>query len=289
MSRRVSAISLLSYDYRYLFTTIPRYLDFVDELILGVDSQGLTWSGGRVDIPPSFFVALRKLDTTGSKIRVVSRPFYSASRTPMENDVAERNALSFEAQKDTWLVSIDADEYLLNPRDFFRFLARLGTDHEVDVDASWITSFKDLGDALLVVAAQPNGLLETFPIATRRRGGFIVSRRTGGPAILSPGVALHHSWGREDAELLQKLLNWSHTRDFDVRKYFGFWQEVDEGNYSSLRHFHPIWPEMWSRLVKVKKGDLENWDLWDLGYEAKASVVRSVRRLCRAIRRRIGV
>ena len=285
MSQRVSAISLVSYDYRYLLSSIPRYLDFVDEVILGMDSQGLTWSGGRVDIPKSFFGELRRLDETGSKIRLVSRPFYSPSRTPMENDIAERNALSLEARQGSWIVSIDADEDLLNPGDFFRFLASV--EREVDVYASWITSFKDLGDMLLVVAAQSDGLLERFPIATRRRGGFVASRRTEANSILSPGVALHYSWGRGEQELHQKLVNWTHTRDFDVEKYFLFWQGVSGRNYSTVHHFHPIWPEMWSRLVKVRKSDVDNWDLWDLGYRRKRSVVRAGRRLYRRIRRRV--
>lgn len=286
MSKHVSAITLASYDYRYLFSSIPRYLDFVDEVIVGVDSQGLTWSGGRVDIPRSFFEELRRLDETGSKIRVVSRPFYSTSHTPMENDIAERNALSLETRHDSWIVSIDADELLLNPGDFFRFLARV--ENEVDVYASWITSFKDLGDALLVIAAQSDGLLERFPIATLRRGGFVASRRTETNSILSPGVALHYSWGRGERELQEKLLNWTHTRDFDVDTYFRFWQGVTAANYSAVRQFHPIWPELWSRLVKVSKGDLENWDLWDLGYRPKRSLVRVGRRLWRRIRRRVG-
>ncbi len=285
MSHRVSAITLVSYDYRFLLGSIPRYLRFVDEVILGIDSQGLSWSGRPVDIPQSFFEELRRLDETGSKIRLVSRPFYSASRTPMENDVAERNALSCEARQDNWIVSVDADEYLLNAGELFRFLARV-EEPDVDVYASWITSFKDVGDALLVVAAQPDGLLERFPIATQRRGGFVASRRTETKAVLSPGVALHYSWGREESELHQKLLNWTHTQDFDVEKYFQFWKGVNAENYSMVRHFHPIWPEMWSRLVKVEKSDLENWDLWDLGYNPRRSVVRAGRRLYRRIRGR---
>ena len=286
MSWRVSAVSLVSYDYRYLLGSISSYLTFVDELILGVDSQGLSWSGGRVEIPPAFFQELRRLDETGAKIRLVSRPFYAASRTPMENDVAERNALSLEARPENWIVSVDADEYLLNAAQFFRFLASVEHD-DVDVYASWITSFKDLGDALLVIAAQSDGLLERFPIATRRRGGFVASRRTENKELLSPGVALHYSWGRGEKELHQKLLNWTHSHDFDVEAYFRFWRGVNARNYSTVHRFHPIWPELWSRLVKVEKNDMANWDLWDLGYQPTRSVVRATRRLYRRVRARV--
>jgi hypothetical protein len=276
----ISAISLVSYDYRFLLTTIPRYLPYVDEVILGVDTEGLTWSGERFAIPASFFDRLRQLDEGSKRIRLVSRSFYSPSRSPMENDVSERNALSFEAREGNWLVSIDADEYLLNPMEFFRFLTRQ-PKQEVSVDASWITVFKDLGDSLLVVAAQADGSLERFPIATRQRGAFVAARRTDTPSILSPALALHYSWGREKDELLQKLLNWSHTRDFDVRKYFDFWLSVNEQNYSAIRHFHPVWPDTWPRLTMVKKADLENWELWDLGHKRSSTILRLARRAWR--------
>jgi hypothetical protein len=273
----VSAVSLVSYDYRFLLTTIPRYLPYVDEVILGVDADGLTWSGERFEIPTSFFEELRQLDVASNRIRLVSRSFYSPSRSPMENDVAERNALSFEVTEGNWIVSIDADEQLLNPDEFFRFLGRQPED-DVSVEASWITVFKDLGDSLLVVAAQADGSLEHFPIATRQRGAFVAARRTDAPTILSPAIALHYSWGREKEALLQKLLNWSHSRDFDVRKYFDFWLGVNEQNYSAIRHFHPLLPDTWSRLTRVKKADLENWERWDLGQEGASTLLRWARR-----------
>lgn len=272
----VSAISLVSYDYRFLLTTIPRYLRYVDEVILGVDAEGLTWSGERFSIPASFFDRLRQLDEGSKRIRLVSRSFYSPSRSPMGNDVAERNALSFEAKEGNWIVSVDADEYLLNPEEFFRFLGRQ-RKQEVSVEASWITVFKDLGDSLLVVAAQDDGSLERFPIATRQRGAFVAARRTDTPTILSPALALHYSWGREKEELLQKLLNWSHTGDFDVRRYFDFWLGVNEQNYSAVRHFHPVSPDTWSRLTVVKKADLENWERWDLGQKGSSTILRLAR------------
>jgi hypothetical protein len=275
-----SAVSLVSYDYRFLLTTIPRYLPYVDEVILGVDADGLTWSGERFEIPTSFFEELRQLDGASNRIRLVARSFYSPSRSPMENDVAERNALSFEVTEGNWIVSIDADEQLLNPDEFFRFLGRQRGD-DVSVEASWITVFKDLGDSLLLVAAQADGSLEHFPIATRQRGAFVAARRTDAPTILSPAIALHYSWGREKEELLQKLLNWSHSRDFDVRKYFDFWLSVNEQNYSAIRHFHPLSPDTWSRLTRVKKVDLENWERWDLGQKGASTLLRWARRAWR--------
>lgn len=281
----MSVLSLVSYDYRFLLSTISRYLSHVDEVVLGIDSEGLTWSGEPFAIPGSFFDQLRRLDQRPPKIRLASQPFYSASRSPMENDVAERNALSLEVQEGNWIVSIDADEYLVNPSEFFGFLRQGETDGDVCVEGQWITVFKDLGGWLLVVAAGPDGLLERFPIATLQRGAFRQSRWTEARPVLSPCVALHYSWGRQEEDLRQKLLNWSHSQDFDVRSYFEFWRGINETNYATIRNFHPIWPTMWSRLVLVEKADLENWDLWDLEHNAGPSVVRAARRVWRQSRR----
>jgi|SRR6185295_1020479 len=269
----ISAITLLSYDYRFLTSSISRYLPYVDEVLVGVDREGLTWSGEQFSIPDAFFETLRSLDG-GSKIRLVSRSFYSPSRSPMENDVAERNALSLEAAEGNWIVSIDADEYLLNPAQFFRFLWRFRDSEKVCVEGSWLTVFKDLEHSLLVVGAAADGSLERFPLATRERGAFVAARRTEAPPILSPALALHYSWGREKGELLQKLLNWSHSRDFDVRKYFEFWLGVNEENHAAIRDFHPVRPDTWSKLVSVRKADVENWRRWDLGQKARLSVFR---------------
>jgi len=271
---RISGVTLVSYDYRFLLTTIPRYLPWVDELLVGVDRDRLTWSGETFAVPETFFDDLMRLDESPPKIRIVSRSFYSPTRSPMENDVAERNALSLEVPEGNWIVSIDADEYLLNPDQFFHYLRNCPAEESACLEGRWITVFKDLGDSMLVIAAKPDGSLERFPIATRQRGSFVTSRRTNGPAVPSPAIALHYSWGRQPEELLQKLLNWSHTRDFDVRKYFDFWRTVDEKNYSTFRDFHPIWPDTWSKLVRVSKQDLDSWESWKLYQEVRPGILQ---------------
>ena len=203
----------------------------------------------------------------------------------MENEVAERNALSFETREQNWIVSIDSDELLLKPRKFFRFLRRHPWTEEVCIEARWISAFKDVGKSLLVVAAGADGTLERFPIATRHRGAFVTGRRTGARSVLSPGVALHYSWARREDEVLQKLENWSHSRDFDVHKYFEFWRSVGADNYQEVRDFHPIWPKLWSRLVLVDKAHAERIDVRALGCDSGPSAIGMVRRLWRGGRR----
>ena len=39
-----SAISLISYDSEYLPDSIAKYYDFVDEIVLGLDKDRISWS-----------------------------------------------------------------------------------------------------------------------------------------------------------------------------------------------------------------------------------------------------
>ena len=46
-----SAISLISYDAnRFLCDSIERYYNYVDEIVLGIDQDRITWSGNPFEI-----------------------------------------------------------------------------------------------------------------------------------------------------------------------------------------------------------------------------------------------
>ena len=46
MANKKSVISLISYDAnRFLPKSIERYYNYVDEIILGIDKDRITWSG----------------------------------------------------------------------------------------------------------------------------------------------------------------------------------------------------------------------------------------------------
>ena len=46
-----SAISLISYDAnRFLADSIKKYYEYVDEIVLGIDKDRITWSGNPFEI-----------------------------------------------------------------------------------------------------------------------------------------------------------------------------------------------------------------------------------------------
>jgi hypothetical protein len=57
-----SAISLISYDASYLPKSIASYYDYVDEIVLGLDKDRISWSGNAFTFDELLFAELAKLD-----------------------------------------------------------------------------------------------------------------------------------------------------------------------------------------------------------------------------------
>ena len=98
-----SVISLISYDASYLPSSIASYYDYVDEIILGLDKDRITWSGNKFAFDEdSLFSELADLDVD-SKISIIEEDFHRSS-IAIENDNYERNYLKNECSND-WIFS----------------------------------------------------------------------------------------------------------------------------------------------------------------------------------------
>ena len=108
-----SAISLISYDAnRFLCDSIERYYNYVDEIVLGIDKDRITWSGNPFEIDEDVLWKDLSVIDGDSKITIVEENFHQ-SKVAIENDNYERNFLKQECTHE-WIVSIDADEMLIN-------------------------------------------------------------------------------------------------------------------------------------------------------------------------------
>ena len=59
----------------------------------------------------------------------------------------------------------------------------------------------------------------------------------------SPFFMVHDTWARSEEEILQKIQNWGHKTDFDVMKYFEFWNgtwNCDERILRMQSHSHSV-------------------------------------------------
>jgi hypothetical protein len=112
-----SVISLISYDADYLPKSIEKYYDYVDEIVLGLDKDRISWSGNKFSFNESkLWAELGKLDGD-NKISIIEEDFHKSS-VAIENDNYERNFLKSHCTHDC-IISIDADEVLLNAKSFF--------------------------------------------------------------------------------------------------------------------------------------------------------------------------
>src|SRR5210317_1593604 len=150
-----SAISLISYDAnRFLPKSIERYYNYVDEIVLGIDKDRMTWSGNTFSInEEALWKELSQIDGDG-KISIIEEDFHQ-SQVAIENDNYERKFLKAHCSND-WVFSFDADEMLVNAKSFFYDFCPLVEDYRNthDICMTWATPYKEIENTTLVIAEE---------------------------------------------------------------------------------------------------------------------------------------
>jgi hypothetical protein len=238
----LSFFTPLAYDWRMALQAIQAYWPIADEVILGLDNECKTWSGNpfEIDLDELDHALRRLLAVRHTAIRLVQGDFHSHPN-PKHNEQQERLACTSAALPHGWIVSVDADELILNPQDFRSSL--LACAPTTNPHGNFLTVFKAFGDELLVI--DPT---EGIPLASTKP---CETRVTGEPVVMVRTFGVHHAWSRSEEELWQKLTNWGHRDDFDTAAYFAFWKGVTLENYGEVKDFHPICPGLWKRLTRM--------------------------------------
>lgn len=246
---------LISYDYEYAFQSIPLLYPQADRLVLAVDKDRRTWSGGSFTLPGDFFDKIKKLDPDG-KIEVLEGDFYVPGLSVMENDTRERNLLAEYLGPGGWHIQVDSDEYFVDFRGFCQYLHSLeSSGKDWEVSAHWLTLLKQERDGWFFIDSDQ----ECFPVATnapryeQARNNFSSDLER----IQVPFWAIHQSWARTELEIEQKLRSWSHAKDFSTEAYFQFWKSISEQNFMYLKNIHPLTPHFWPALG-YREGDLKS-------------------------------
>ena len=93
-----------SYDAnRFLANSIKTYYNYVDEIVLGIDKDRISWSGNSFEIDePELWSELSALDGD-SKITIVEEDFHQ-SEVAIENDNFERTFSKMNAPTTGFLV-----------------------------------------------------------------------------------------------------------------------------------------------------------------------------------------
>tara|TARA_B110000211_G_scaffold196639_1_gene225750 strand:+ start:100 stop:930 length:831 start_codon:yes stop_codon:yes gene_type:complete len=242
--KKKSVISLISYDAAYLPESISKYYNYVDEIVLGVDKNRTTWSGNSFSFDENKLWSELGVIDGDSKISIVEEDFVK-SKIAIENDNYERNFLKAQCTND-WIFSIDADEYLVNSKDFFYNYCPLVERYynKADICMTWATPYKTIEDTTLVIANEDGTPFfgENQGMTTSKDSTFTYARwsdksAAGHNRLLSPLVAIHWSLCRNKEDLHQKINNIGHSDIVENDPFYQIWDQVTMDNYEELHNF----------------------------------------------------
>ena len=253
-----SVISLVSYDAEYLPASISSYYPYVDEIILGLDKDRISWSGNKFTFDEGkLWKELKAIDTE-NKISLIEDNFHQ-SKVAIENDNYERNFLKNHCTHD-WIFSIDADEELIDAKKFFYNWCPLVAPYrkQIDISFTWFLPFKEFENEYLVIANPDNRWFkgDTQGFATTKDKTFTYCRWTENKRVIhSPLAVLHWSFCRTAQNLETKLQNFGHSDKTAGDPFYHNWSITNLSNYQNLTNFKTsgYGANQWPKLVAVPK------------------------------------
>ena len=239
---------LVSYDYKFLFTSLKQVYEHADKIYLAIDKNRKTWSGNSFDIPESFFQKVKDFDNR-KIIDFYFDDFYRPELKPIECDTRERNML-LKRMGRGWLIQLDVDEYIYDFEKIVKYLRKywyltlFPQITPISFGGKLVTLFKKISDGYLIINNN-----ERFHFITNQRTYTYIRNNDRIKSHFSNVTVIHQSWARNDDEIRTKITNWGHRNDFDVSEYFQIWQKLSSKNYGLYKNFHPISPKVWDELI----------------------------------------
>lgn len=249
--KKIQVGFLMSYDYKLLKNSIPRVYHDADSIVVALDKNLRTWSGGKFEIEDSFFLWLKSIDTE-NKISIYKEDFYDPELNAMENEVKERKMLASKMGIGNWIIQLDSDEYFV---DFKKFTEELRLrnkyldnpeDNQIQIAGYYINLYKYTDDGILYVSKPRNQKFATnYP-------DYKTGRNTKQQVIYIPSIVIHECLSRTEAEIRTKFTNWGHSHQVDIEKFLEKWRKVNLSNYNEFEDFFYLEPEIWKKLNYVK-------------------------------------
>lgn len=261
-NRKKSVISLISYDAKFLPESIKTYYEYVDEIVLGLDKDRISWSNNTFSFDEDkLWKELRSIDYD-NKISIIEENFHRSS-SPVENDTHERNYLKAMCEHD-WIFSFDADEMLVNASEFFIDFCPLVQDYkDVELMFTWYMLYKEFDDGFLLIADESGEHVFKKEIqgftAGKDNHTFTYCRWTNSQKkILSPLGIKHFSFCRTDKELNDKINNFTHSKESKSDPFYHVQKSVNKDNYRSFSNLKtiPTGPQ-WPCLKFVPKQEID--------------------------------
>jgi len=259
--KRTVATFLVAYDAAYLRTSLPLVYDHVDKIILSIDRERRTWSGGSFELPADFFDWVNAVDRAG-KITIYQDSFFIPGKDPLYLDSRQRQMSAEHAGLDnTWHIQVDADEYFL---DFKALVDELRQEEQRRDNCDGILYF---GRLIPLFKQDETGFYyvdnghgwEPGPVAASNPR-YIAARKTECVRRVTFDVyIIHQTFARDSAELRRKMKNWGHSKVFDADSYLALWKAIDRNNCKYIANFNPSWGPGWKKLQYVEATDIDEF------------------------------
>ncbi len=249
---------LVSFDYQYIYHSLPRVYEHSDSITLAVDHEYRTWAGISFTIENKFWDWIKEIDID-NKIIIYRDNFFDPKLDALANDSRERNMLAQKMGSGGWIVQIDSDEYFLDFKQFVDFLREHGhwtkpDAKPIDIGAFLIPLYKQTKDGFLYI----KNSFETVVLATNKPE-YLRARRSDHYIRYTPFYLFHQTWARGEDEIWFKLNSWGHMTDFNIESYFNFWKASDKNNYKYIKNFHPLYQNLWQDLEWCRGTDIEKF------------------------------
>ncbi|MDR3707763.1 MAG: hypothetical protein P4L33_05660 [Capsulimonadaceae bacterium] len=243
----------------FIKASVLSYYDLIDTLVVSYDERGVGWTGHPLPIDECLS-RLKAIDRD-HKMVFVPGQFARPGHGPLDNDTFQRqNALRIAGEGADFVIQLDTDEVLANPRIFLECVAEAHAHgyKALDFPARWI--YRQLGSGrylewcsrfwgvtagypgpvavapgvTLTCARQCNSPSYRVDFKLTNTGGPLVKGRPIHRVIAQGDGIYHYSWARDEKSLLDKFRAWGHARDRDWRPEFERWLWCGRHPYAAM-------------------------------------------------------
>lgn len=271
---------VLAADPTWIRSSLARYYDHLDDLVVSASESGRGWTGVPVSVEECL-AALREIDVRGI-VRVV-RGEWIDPLNPMVADTAQRQAALDAVGSDVdWVLQFDTDELLPSVPALLAVLDRADELGIGVVEWPMRVLYRKLarGRFLEIVARDGRPRYDyPGPIAVRPGTHLIDARRAGGaylrPVVQGDDVSLqiaraaepdevrevlltdgdaivHNSWARAARSVHRKVRSWGHGGSLRAALYYWLVWLPTPFLWRIMRDIHPFARGLWPRLAVLQ-------------------------------------
>lgn len=266
-------------DPVWLRSSLERYYEYLDDLVVLVPQDGLSWSGRPLPVDECRDI-VAGVDTRGIR-REVSGHWVDPDH-PRTVEVAQRQAgIDALSGSVDWVLQIDNDEILPRTSALLDAVVEARRQGVRGVEWPMRVLFRCLGDGTYLEVRGSGGQVRfdyPGPVAVAAGTRLTDARRISGPylrpvvrgdteslQIQRPAEAdevrshdlgvedaiIHNSWGRSRRAIWRKTRTTGHAKEMRATLYFLTTWLPAPFVWRVMRDFHPFMGPLWPRLAKM--------------------------------------